>query len=108
MPGFILDVGSTIQCIHAGQAKPIISNPRVKIEGRRILTQVCICRITGCSNPPPPAGLGPCVTTAPWITTAARVTASGMPVLLRDSQTLCIPTGTNILIQSTQTRVKGM
>jgi hypothetical protein len=31
-----------------------------------------------------------------------------MPVLLQDSQAICMPTGTPLLIVQTQTRVTGM
>jgi len=57
--------------------------------------------------PPPTAGNGPCVT-AQWITGATRVVSNGLPVLLQDSQAICTPTGTPLLIVTTQTRVMGI
>ena len=63
--------------------------------------------VAGCAMPPPPAGNGPCVT-AQWITGATRVLAEGMPVLLLDSQAICMPTATPLVVVQTQTRVTGM
>jgi hypothetical protein len=37
-----------------------------------------------------------------------RVTSNGLPVLLQDSQAICAPTGTPLVILTTQVRVKGM
>jgi hypothetical protein len=54
--------------------------------------------------PPPIAGNGPCVT-AQFITAALRVQVMGQPVLLQDSQSVCVPTGTPLLPVVAQTRV---
>ena len=62
--------------------------------------------VAGCALPPPPAANGPCVT-AQWITGATRVTSNGQPLLLLDSQAICAPTGTPLVIVMTQTRVTG-
>ncbi len=105
MPGYLLHVGATVVCAHAGPAQPIISNPRVRVSGQPIATQSSNYTITGCtlSSVPSP----PCVT-AQWVTAATRVRAGGMPVLLQDSQSICTPTGTPLNILVTQIRVKGM
>ncbi len=107
MPGYLLHQGATVLCLHAGQAQPVVGNPRVKVSGQAIVTQSSSYTVTGCTLPPPTAGNGPCVT-AQWITFAGRVKASGMAVLLQDSQAVCAPTGTGLNITLTQTRVKGM
>jgi hypothetical protein len=39
---------------------------------------------------------------------ATRVFAEGLPVLLMDSQALCVPTATPLIIAVTQPRVTGM
>jgi hypothetical protein len=44
---------------------------------------------------------------ATWVTCALRVLAGGQPVLLMDSQALCAPTATPLVITVTQTRVIG-
>jgi hypothetical protein len=106
MPGALLHVGAVVQCAHGGMAQPALPNPRVKVMGQPIVTQPCIYTISGCAFPPPPVANGPCVT-AQWVTAAVRVRADGMPVLLQDSQAICTPSGTPLVIAATQTRVTG-
>jgi hypothetical protein len=105
MPGTLLHLGATVLCMHAGQAQPVVSNPRVKVGGQPIVTQTSTYTIAGCPFVPPP-GTGPCVT-AQWVVAAVRVRAGGVPVLLQDSQAVCVPTGTGLNIVATQPRVKG-
>ena len=105
MPGFLLHSGATVLCAHAGQAQPTSPNPRVKVSGQPVVTQAAPYIVAGC---PFVAGVvpSPCVT-ATWITAAVRVRASGLPVLLQDSQAICAPNGTPLSIVMTQVRVKG-
>ena len=107
MPGTILHLGATVLCLHAGQAVPVTTNPRVLVMGQPVATLTSMYTIAGCTMPPPTAGNGPCVT-AQFVTSATRVLAGGVPVLLLDSQAVCVPTGTPLLITVTQTRVTGM
>ncbi|MDX2216064.1 MAG: hypothetical protein SFY66_22555 [Oculatellaceae cyanobacterium bins.114] len=107
MPGFLLHKGAQVVCIHQGQAQPTSANPRVTVSGQAITTQAVPYTVAGCTLPPPSAGNGPC-TTAQWVTAATRVTSMGVPVLLLDSQATCIPTGTRLLVMSTQTRVSAI
>jgi hypothetical protein len=107
MPGFLLHVGAMVQCMHGGQAQPTAPNPRVKVCGQPIVIQAAPFMIAGCTFPPPPAANGPCLT-AQWVVAALRVKANGVPVLLQDSQAVCMPTGTSLTVSSTQVRVKGM
>jgi hypothetical protein len=106
MPGFLLHVGAQVLCAHAGQAQPIAPNPRVTVSGQPVATIASQYAIVGCALPPPPGGNGPCVT-AQFLTSATRVLASGQPILLLDSQAICVPTGTPLLVLGTQTRVAG-
>ena len=106
MPGFLLHVGATVLCAHAGQAQPTVPNPRVRVGGQPIVTQPMPYVVAGCTLPPPPLANGPCVT-AQWVVGAVRVTANGQPVLLQDSQAICAPTGTPLNVLVTQVRVRG-
>jgi len=106
MPGYLLHVGATVLCAHGGQAQATAPNPRVKVGGQPVVTQSAPHIVAGCTMPPPTAGNGPCVT-ANWLTGALRVKAGGMPVLMQDSQSVCVPTGTPLNIVMTQVRVKG-
>ena len=106
MPGFLLHVGATVLCMHAGQAQAVVSNPRVRVRGQPITTQPNPYTVAGCTLPPPPGANGPCVT-AQWITAATRVRAGGAPVLLQDSQAICAPSGTGLNVVVTQVRARG-
>jgi hypothetical protein len=107
MPGFLLHLGATVLCSHAGQAQPTTPNPRVLLSGQPAVTIACPYVIAGCTMPPPTAGNGPCVT-AQFVSAATRVTLLGQPVLLQDSQSICAPTGTPLIPTVMQTRVTGM
>jgi hypothetical protein len=107
MPGFLLHVGATVLCSHAGQAQPTVPNPRVTVSGQPTVTMTAPYVVAGCTLPPPTAANGPCVT-AQWVTAATRITSNGQPLLLFDSQAICAPTGTPLMIVLTQTRVTGM
>ena len=106
MPGFLLHVGATVTCSHAGQAQPTVPNPRVTVSGMPTVALSAPYVVAGCAFPPPPSGNGPCVT-AQFILGAVRVTSNGQPLLLLDSQAICAPTGTPLIVAATQTRVTG-
>ena len=106
MPGFLLHVGAMVQCAHGGMAQPTVPNPRVKVMGQPIVIMGAPYTVAGCAFPPPPAGNGPCIV-ANWIMGASRVFSMGLPVLLQDSQAICIPTGTPLIVDVVQPRVKG-
>src|SRR5437764_2154673 len=105
MPGFVLHLGATVMCAHAGQAQPTAPNPRVLVSGQPAVTQSALYVVAGCPFVPP-GGNGPCVT-AQWVVAATRVFAAGQPVLLQTSQATCVPTGTPPVILATQTRING-
>ncbi len=104
MPGFLLHLGATVLCMHGGQAQPVMPNPRVLVDGQPIVTQTGPYVIAGCGL----TGTAPPCVTAQWVTGATRVLAGGIPVLLQDSQAVCTPTGTGLLILATQVKVRGM
>ena len=107
MPGFLLHLGATVLCSHAGQATPVAPNPRVLVSGQPTVSMTSLYAVAGCTLPPPPSGNGPCVT-AQYVTAATRVTSNGLPLLLIDSQAICTPSGTPLLATVTQTRVTGV
>lgn len=107
MPGFLLHVGATVMCAHGGQAQPAVPNPRVLVSGQPTVTIASPYVVAGCAMPPPTAGNGPCVT-AQFVTAATRVFSNGQPLLLIDSQAICVPTGTPLIPSVTQVRVTGM
>ena len=107
MPGFLLHLGATVRCSHAGQAQPTAVNPRVLVSGQPTVTIASPYVVAGCAMPSPSAGNGPCVT-AQFVSAATRLTSNGQPLLLLDSEAICAPTGTPLLILSTQTRASGI
>ncbi len=107
MPGFLLHVGATVLCAHGGQAEPTVVQPRVLVSGQPVVTLAAPYVVAGCALPPPIAANGPCLT-AQFLDGATRVFAEGLPVLLMDSQALCVPTATPLIVVVTQPRVSGM
>ena len=107
MPGFLLHLGATVMCSHGGQAQPTAPQPRVLVSGQPVTTLSAPYVVAGCALPPPPAANGPCIT-AQFVMGATRVLAEGVPILLLDSQAICVPTGTPLIVAVTQTRVTAM
>ena len=107
MPGMLLHVGATVQCAHGGQAMPTTPNPRVTVMGQPIVLQPNPYTVAGCPFATPAGNPLPCVT-ANWVSGSTRILSNGMPVLLLDSQAVCTPNGTPLIIAATQTRVTGM
>lgn len=106
MPGFLVHLGATVLCAHGGQALPTSPNPRVLVSGQPVATQPSPYSIAGC-----PFVTGttptPCLT-GQWFTASTRLLVGGVPVVLVDSQAMCTPNGTPLMITSTQTKVTGM
>jgi len=104
MPGFLVHVGAQVQCSHLGQAQPTAPNPRVLVSGQPTVTMPtpysvapgCIFNVSGSPSP--------CVS-AQWLTGSTRVLSNGQPLVLLDSQSLCAPNSTPLVIIATQTRV---
>ena len=105
MPGPVMHLGATVMCTHAGVATPTTPFPRVLVSGQPVVTIASPYIIAGCAFVPP-GGNGPCLT-AQYVTSATRVLAGGMPVLLQDSVAVCAPTGTPTINAVVQPRVVG-
>jgi uncharacterized Zn-binding protein involved in type VI secretion len=105
MPGFILHQGAQVMCMHGGQAQPTVPVPTVTVAGSAVTTQTAPYAVAGCPfvSPAP----GPCVT-AQWVSASTRVKVNGAPVLLFDSQAVCIPTGTGLLVVMSQQKVTAV
>ena len=107
MPGFLVHVGAVVLCAHGGQAQPTVPNPRVTVMGMPTVTITAPYVVAGCAFPPPPGGNGPCVT-AQWLVGSTRVLSNGQPLVVLSSQAICAPTGTPLLIVTTQTRATAI
>lgn len=106
MPGFLVSVLSQVQCVHAGQAKPTVPNPRVLVSGQPTVLLSSPYLVAGCTLPPPPAANGPCVVAQFGIGTV-RVLSNGLPLVVQSGQAICAPTGTPLLVLATQPRVSA-
>jgi hypothetical protein len=100
VPGFLLHLNAMVNCAHGGMATPMVTIPNVMVMGQPISVMPVPYGVVGCALPPPIAANG--------LTAATRVLSYGTPVLLQDSQALCAPSGTPLLITATQTCVFGM
>ena len=105
MPGALLHVGATVLCAHGGQAQATVPNPKVTVSGQPTVLSAAPYAVAGCPFVPPAPG--PCVT-AQWVTAATRLTSNGQPLLLMDSQAICAPTGTPLIVVVTQVKVTGI
>lgn len=91
-------------CAHGGTATPTVPNPRVLVSGQPTILMSGPYVIAGC-----PFNTGvpvPCVT-AQWVVAAVRVMSNGQPLVLMDSQAVCVPNGTPLLPVVAQTRAIG-
>jgi hypothetical protein len=102
MPGPLVTVLDTVQCVHMGRATPLTPNPRVLLNGQPSVTIASPYAIAGCPFTPGTNPL-PCVT-AQFTTSATRVTSNGQPLLLADSQAITVPNGVPLIIVPAQAR----
>ncbi len=107
MPGLLVHVGAQVLCAHTGQATPSTPNPRVTVSGQPTVLMASPYVVAGCTLPPPPSANGPCVT-AQWVSGTTRVLSNGQPLLVQSSQAICTPTGTPLMIVTTQPRVTAI
>jgi hypothetical protein len=105
LPAPILHLGATVICTHGGQALPTAPNPRVLVSGQPIVTQPAPYAVAGCPFNVSGAPV-PCLT-AQWVNGATRLLSNGAPVLLFNSQAICVPNGTPLMATTAQTRAMG-
>lgn len=85
----VLHQGAVVQCPHGIPAQPAPSQVRVSTNGQVLLTQSDVFTIAGCPFQLPGPTPSPCVQVR-WITASLRVKASGLPLLLQSSSSLCL------------------
>lgn len=111
MPGFVYHVGASAICPHGGQVTTLPGTPRVRVSSQPVATMADQSLVAACPFATPVPKPQPCIRVQ-WLVPAVRVRAGGQPVLLQDSQGLClsaeqIPQGPPVVV-ATQPRVKGM
>jgi hypothetical protein len=102
MPGFLIQQGAAVMCVHGGQALATVPNPSVLVSGAPTALITDPWQVAGCPGIPP--GVPPCVT-AQWVTGTTRVTSYGQPLVVFAGQAVCTPTGTPLLPIAAQPRV---
>lgn len=107
--GFLVHLGATITCFHAGSVTPVTTNGRVFVSGQPVVTATDTFPVIGCPFTLPPPH--PCVNIR-WLVPASRVLVGNTPVILQNSTGFCqsadqAPQGMPI-VASTQVRVSGL
>ena len=105
MPGYLLTSSSTVTCAHQGQGQTSTPLTKVKVDGNSAIGQSSSYTISACTFLPT-AGGPPCAT-AQWTVAATRVKSNGVAVVLEDSTSTCVPTGTPLTVVVGQNKVKG-
>jgi hypothetical protein len=107
MPGPLMTALTSVKCTHAGECKPTVPIPDVKINGVSIVTQPTPYTVTACTYPAMTSGNQPPCVTASFTTAATMVKAHGQFVLLTDSQGTSMPNGTPLIVIPDQIQVKA-
>jgi hypothetical protein len=102
MPGFLIEQGATVTCVHGGQAMPTVPSPAVALAGMPASAVPDPWTVAGCPGVPPT--VPPCVT-AQWVVGTTRVTSFGQPLVIMGGTAVCAPGGTPLLAVVTQVRV---
>ncbi len=102
MPGFLIQQGATVMCVHGGQATPTVPSPAVSLEGMPAATIAAPWTVAGCAGVPPQ--VPPCVT-AQWTEGTTRVTSYDQPLVIMGGTATSAPAGTPLLPVLTQVRV---
>ncbi|WP_233841163.1 hypothetical protein [Dyella sp. 2HG41-7] len=107
MPGFLIQQGAMVQCVHGGLAMPTVPNAAVMLSGMPSCLVPEPWSVIACPGVPA-VPIPPCVT-AMWTVGTVRVTSFGQPLVVQSGIAQCIPTGTPLLPPSaTQVRVTAM
>lgn len=104
MPGPIVHQNAVVLCSHGGTATAVAPFPRVTVGGMPVVVLTTPMVVAGCGLSG--SGSPPCAT-GQWLVGATRVLAGGVPVVVVGSASLAAPTGTPLVIASTQTRVNA-
>src|SRR5262245_52768385 len=102
MPSPIVNFSASITCCHGGTTMPASPAGRVKVSGQPVVTVSTSYTVVSCPFYPP-YGNGPCVY-GQWTNASTRVKVDGQPVILQQHQGTCTPTGTSLIVASTQTQ----
>ena len=107
MAGFAVQDGATVLCLHAGQARPTVTSPRVTLAGSAAVGLAAPWKFG--PDPPlctlPPIAGGPCASAA-WVAGSIRVRSMGQPLVIQGGTAICAPTSSPLTVTAVQTRVR--
>lgn len=89
MPGYVLTIASSIQCMHGGQAILITSNTRLLVSGVPALLETDVPVVVGCPFTLPGPKYSPCVKIE-WTGGSSQLTVGGIKVLIAASIGRCV------------------
>lgn len=84
MPGYLVQVGATLQCAHAGQVSIVSSNARVTSDSVALGTATDSFLVAGCQLSS--SGVSPCIHVL-WPQPAQRVFINNLPALVATAAT---------------------
>jgi hypothetical protein len=105
MPGFLLQQGAVVMCVHGGQAMPTQPNARVLASGAPTATISAPWQVIGC--PGIPSAVPPCVT-GQWVMGSLRVTSNGQFLVIQSGVAITAPGAVPLIPVSFQTRVTAI
>ena len=105
MPGFLVQQGATVMCVHGGQAIATTPNPAVTVDGAPTALITDPWAVIACPGVPP--AVPPCAT-AQWVIGTVRVTSDGQPLVIDTGEAVCTPAGTPLVPVVAQPRVTAM
>ncbi len=106
MPGYLIQQGATVRCVHGGEAAATVPSPAVSLGGQPASVITSPWTVVGCAGVPPD-GVPPCVT-ADWTAGTTRVRSYGQPLVSKGGRAACAPAGTPLLPLFMQARVAAI
>jgi hypothetical protein len=103
MPGYLIQQGATVQCVHGGQAQPTMPSQAVSLDGMPAVTVAGPWTVTGCAGVPP-SSVPPCAS-GQWTAGTTRVTSYGQPLVIVGGTAVAMPAGAPLLPVVAQSRV---
>jgi hypothetical protein len=106
MPGWLLQLGATVQCAHGGSVMAVSTNTQVSSPEGPLTTWEDSFLVAGCTLTPPSES--PCLQVQ-WLQPATRVFIDGVPAVLTPSASLTDGTPpAPAVVVLVQTRVWGI
>ncbi len=104
----ILTADGTVQCSHSGSCTATKKVSKVKIKGAKLIPKSSNVSVSGCSLPPPIAGIGPCVMGQGASQALKKVKSGGKKIASKQTKWTNTPTGAKSKVADAgQSKVKA-